>query len=181
MLLEETQQTGGKWKKERASLTDDEILRFYWICVGISRYCGTHLIPVTKKEIKEGAALLLIAETFAWHWRMDLPCLYKELKWSKASSQNESSASQRSYVKNSLLTTFCETFQSYFHVNELPIKYYPSFKTTMDWFLGWSLKRDWPTVPSFKTTLASFLGWSLKRDWGIDLLYPFLRPELLDF
>ena len=75
---------------------------FYWICAGVSKYCGTHLIQVTKTEIKEGNALLLTTKAFGWRGPMDL-CSYQELKWQMATSQSEPSPSQQSYIKNGLL------------------------------------------------------------------------------
>ena len=37
---------------KKNALTDWEwVWSFYWICAGISGYCGTHLIPVTRIEI----------------------------------------------------------------------------------------------------------------------------------
>lgn len=64
-----------KVDKERASLTEDET-EVYRICVGISGYCWTHLIPVTNIGVKKGDALPLTAEAFGGHSWMDQCCLY---------------------------------------------------------------------------------------------------------
>ena len=45
----------------------------YWISAGISGYWGTHLILVTRIEIKEGDGIQQIAKVFC---RMDLLCSY---------------------------------------------------------------------------------------------------------
>ena len=53
---------------------------FYWICAGLSEYCRIHLIPVTRIEIKEGHALLLILKRLVGqhHHRQSLN---REARW----------------------------------------------------------------------------------------------------
>ena len=66
IVLEETRLTCREWKKKGLHWLRMK-LKFLLNLARFSGYCGTHQIPVTRTEIKDGNALLLITEAFGWH------------------------------------------------------------------------------------------------------------------